>query len=785
MATLSSPNVQVSINNQSQYAETFPTTVPLFVLATRESKSNPSGTGIAAGTTESNTVRSVTSQREVLQLLGNPTFVTSGGLQVHGHECNEYGLHALWNFMATSSLAYYVRADIDLDQLLPSSTEPVNPPADGTYWIDSDAVVTGFYRRNAANSAWEALTAAVYTTAPAAGNGSEGDIAFDYSTADGTVKVKTDGTTWADVGSTDLSATSINSRTAATADVWISDTAPLGAGANDYWWKTTASSGGYDLKLSKYRASDATWVEVIPTRSTTEPTDKTSGLVWEDLSTFTDDGQHPLKVANGTAYVALTATVQAAAPTTTAVNGDLWYSEDITDFALYKEVSDEWVAITTTTDADPTATEKVISASAPASPATGAFWVDISGDNLDNFPVIKRYTGSGWEDITSSVSITSTYTAPTLVANGSIWLNLDDPATKCTVKVYDDTYEPVTIASGVKDTWESADGRWKPIAGARFLRKAQRYMISSKLQAALSDTDELKSESILYQLIAAPGYPELYDDMVAVSTAINERAHVIADVPFRMVASGTASGKEVLAADWKTNSASASETGEEGFASASNAVASMYYPHALMANVDGTNIVAPASAYVLPMLVRTDNNSGPWQASIGYANGVINRVSSVGYITDAGAYKVVNLTDGQSDILYNNQINMVKNIYRVGLRNMGNKTVYGGSELTNRVNVSRLVSKIRYEVKQLLLPYLGQPNLAGTWSSVRNTVNRYFAGLSAAGAVEDYAVRCDETLNTADRRARNELWVEVAMIPVTATEFIYVELRIEEPGASI
>jgi len=785
MATLSSPNVQVSINNQSQYSETYPTTVPLIVLASRAGKTNPSGTGIAAGTTESNVVRSVTSQREVLQLLGNPTFVTSGGNPVHGHECNEYGVFALWNLMATSSLAYYVRADIDLDQLLPSTTEPVNPPVDGTYWIDSDAVVGGFYRRNAANSAWEALTSAVYTTTPGSGDGVEGNIALDYSTANGTVKVKTTATVWADIGATDLSSTAIDSRTGTTADIWLSETAPLGAGANDYWWKTNAASGGYNLKLSKYRASDATWVEVIPTRSTIEPTDKSTTSIWEDLSSLTDDGYHPLKVGNGSAFVALTTVIQAAAPTTAATDGDYWYSDDITDFGLYKEVSDEWIPITTVGTETPTAVQKVISASAPTTPSTGAFWVDVSGDNLDNFPVIKRYSGAVWEDITSSVDMSGSYTAPTLVANGSLWLNLDDVSTKCTVKVYDSTYLPVTIASGVKDTWVSADGHWKPIAGSRFLRKAQRYMVSSKLQAALANVDELKSEAILYQLMAAPGYPELYDEMVNVSTAINERAHVIADVPFNMIPSGVAAGKEVTVADWKSNTVGASATGEEGFASSSNAIASMYYPHALMSNVDGVDILAPASAYVIPMLVRTDNNSGPWQAAIGYSNGVINKVSSVGYLTDAGAYKLLNITDGHADILYNNQVNMVKNIYRVGLRNMGNKTVYGGSELTNRVNVSRLVSKIRYEIRQLLMPYLGQPNLSGTWSSVRNTANRYLAGLSAANALEDYGVRCDEEINTAERRARNELWVEVAIIPVTATEFVYVELRIDEPGTTI
>lgn len=775
----------VTIDDQSQYAETFPTTIPLFVLATRSGKTIPSGSGIAAGTTESNVVRSVTSQREVLQLLGNPTFVTSAGVPVHGHETNEYGLFALWNYMATSSLAYFIRADIDLDQLLPSATEPVNPAADGTYWIDTDAVVGGFYRRNAGNTAWVAVPFDVYTTAPGDSDGDAGDIAFDFSTSAGIVKVKTDAASdkWEDIGSIDLTSTDIDGVNCATDSVWISDTAPLGAGANDYWWKTTAASSGYDLKLTKYRASDDTWVPVIPVRSISEPADKT--VVWEDLSSFNLDGTHPLKLGNGTSFSSLTFTLSTTAPTTAATDGDLWYSEDITDFALYKENSDSWDAIATVTTETPTASQKVISATAPTTPSTGAIWVDIAGDNLDNFPVIKRYNGSGWEDITSSVDISSTYTAPTLVANGSMWLNLDDPSTKFTVKEYDSTYEPVTIDSGTKDTWDSADGRWKPVAGAKFGRKAQRYLVSSKLQAAVSGSTELQSESILYQLIASPGYPELYDEMVALAASINDRAHVVADVPLRMVPSGIASGKEVLAADWKSNANAASVTGEEGFAASATSSASMYYPHALMSNVDGLNVLVPASSYALPMLARVDNNSGPWMAPIGYQNGVVNRVSSVGYLTNTGTYKVSNLSDGQADILYNNNINMVKNVIGVGIRNMGNRTSLGGATQLKSTNVARLLSKIRYDIRRQMMPYLGQPNLAETWASVRNNTSRYLAGLAGDNALEDYAVRCDEQINTAERRARNELWVEIGIIPVTATEFIYVELRVEEPGATL
>jgi phage tail sheath protein FI len=43
-------------------------------------------------------------------------------------------------------------------------------------------------------------------------------------------------------------------------------------------------------------------------------------------------------------------------------------------------------------------------------------------------------------------------------------------------------------------------------------------------------------------------------------------------------------------------------------------------------------------------------------------------------------------------------------------------------------------------------------------------------------------VVCDETNNTSDRIARNELYVDVAIEPMRAIEFIYIPIRIRNPG---
>jgi phage tail sheath protein FI len=56
------------------------------------------------------------------------------------------------------------------------------------------------------------------------------------------------------------------------------------------------------------------------------------------------------------------------------------------------------------------------------------------------------------------------------------------------------------------------------------------------------------------------------------------------------------------------------------------------------------------------------------------------------------------------------------------------------------------------------------------------------ADIQTKRGVYDYLVVCDETNNTPARIDRNELWVDVAIEPVKAAEFIYVPVRILNTG---
>jgi phage tail sheath protein FI len=54
--------------------------------------------------------------------------------------------------------------------------------------------------------------------------------------------------------------------------------------------------------------------------------------------------------------------------------------------------------------------------------------------------------------------------------------------------------------------------------------------------------------------------------------------------------------------------------------------------------------------------------------------------------------------------------------------------------------------------------------------------------LVAKRGVYDYLVVCDDSNNTPARIDRNELYVDIAIGPVKAVEFIYIPVRIKNTG---
>jgi phage tail sheath protein FI len=82
----------------------------------------------------------------------------------------------------------------------------------------------------------------------------------------------------------------------------------------------------------------------------------------------------------------------------------------------------------------------------------------------------------------------------------------------------------------------------------------------------------------------------------------------------------------------------------------------------------------------------------------------------------------------------------------------------------------------------LAKPYLFEPNDAQTRREIKGAVESLLIELVGQRALYDFIVVCDSSNNTAARIDRSELWVDIAVEPVKAVEFIYIPLRIKNSG---
>ena len=105
---LFSPGVEVNVIDESFYTPSAAGTVPMIFVASKENKTNSSGSGVAEGTLKANAGRPylVTSQRELGELFGDPVFMSDGnGNMIHGGELNEYGLQTAYSILGVTNRA--------------------------------------------------------------------------------------------------------------------------------------------------------------------------------------------------------------------------------------------------------------------------------------------------------------------------------------------------------------------------------------------------------------------------------------------------------------------------------------------------------------------------------------------------------------------------------------------------------------------------------------------------------------------------------------------------------
>jgi hypothetical protein len=330
------------------------------------------------------------------------------------------------------------------------------------------------------------------------------------------------------------------------------------------------------------------------------------------------------------------------------------------------------------------------------------------------------------------------------------------------------------------NSWVTASGN--RIDGSPNMgRFAQRTLIVAALKSGIDTSVTLREEQAQFNLIACTAYPELIPNMIALSNERNNTAFVIGDTPMRL----GPNGNDLVA--WATdNGGDGAGTGlfaGDGLTT-SSAYAAVFYPSCQTTDLGGSAVVTAPSHMMIRTIIRSDAVSYPWLAPAGTRRGVIDNAARIGYINSAtGEFNTIGNNQGLRDVEYLNNINPITFIPGVGITNFGNKTIYGQASALDRINVARLVSFMRGRLEEIGKQYLFEPNDQITRNEISNAVNGLCIDLVAKRGIYDFLVVCDDSNNTPARIDANELWVDIAIEPVKAVEFIYIPLRLQNTGS--
>ena len=336
-------------------------------------------------------------------------------------------------------------------------------------------------------------------------------------------------------------------------------------------------------------------------------------------------------------------------------------------------------------------------------------------------------------------------------------------------------YNNESVASYFPDRWVTKNANNADGSGT-FGRKAVRKVITAQLKSEINTNQAIREDQRGFNVIAAPGYPEVISEMVNLNTDRNSTAFVVGDTPFRLASTST----EIT--NWANNTAGASENGESGIVTSSDYLG-VFYPSGKTTDNAGNNVVVPASHMMLRVLANNDNIGYPWFAPAGTRRGIVDNATAVGYVqASTGEFQTISLTEGTRDAMHTAKINPITFFSGAGIVNFGNLTKTSTSSALDRINVSRLTVYLRSQLDAIAKPFIFEPNDTLTRNEIRGAIESFLLGLVGQRALYDFLVVCDETNNTATRIDRNELYVDIAIEPVKSVEFIYIPLRIKNTG---
>jgi len=543
-----------------------------------------------------------------------------------------------------------------------------------------------------------------------------------------------------------------------------------------------------------------------------------------------------LTLSNWVGSPTFTYTASASAPELDPVDGTYWYYSDATTADIMIQNNGDWMGYQNVTNdvrgydlSTTNADGPIFSATAPttqtdtaeSSLVYGDLWIDTS--DLENYPVISRWESVSGQDQWVQISNSDQTTINGIlyadarwsvdgaadpiidpippIATGSTplitsdWVDPDVPnpalypegmllwntrrsgfnVKSFAVNYFNSTdFPPPDVLPINANTWLSASGN-RADGSPNMGRHAQRDLIVQALRVAIDTSTQLRENQAQFNLIVCTQYPELAPNMRVLNNDRGQTAFSLVDTPLRL------DPADIVA--WATNNNGLGQPFGDGNLAQGDAYSATFYPSCTTTDLTGNVVVTAPSHMMLRTIIRSDSVAYPWFAPAGLRRGVVDNALQIGYLqAQTGEFQPLGINQGLRDVLYSNEVNPITFIPGTGITNFGNHTLQGNATALDRINVARLVAFIRGRLEIIGNQYLFEPNDTITRSAITNQITALMIDLVNKRGLYDYLVVCDLTNNTPSSIDRNELYVDIAIEPVKAVEFIYIPMRIQNTG---
>tara|TARA_Y100000592_G_scaffold20847_1_gene32049 strand:+ start:9887 stop:11740 length:1854 start_codon:yes stop_codon:yes gene_type:complete len=188
----------------------------------------------------------------------------------------------------------------------------------------------------------------------------------------------------------------------------------------------------------------------------------------------------------------------------------------------------------------------------------------------------------------------------------------------------------------------------------------------------------------------------------------------------------------------------------------------------------GTLRWVPPSVVLPSVYAFNDKVAQPWFAPAGLNRGGI----------DVAVQAERKLTQGNRDDLYDANVNPIATFPGQGVVVFGQKTLQKKASSLDRVNVRRLLIRVKKFIASSSRFLVFEQNTEATRRRFLNIANPYLEQVQSQSGLSAFKVIMDETNNTPDSIDRNQLIGQLFLQPTRTAEFIILDFTVQPTGAT-